>query len=313
MAFTGRKVVLAGNNSPAIEVLRLLLERLDAGSVLAVAPTEGSKHEWQPSLADAAHAAGVRCLQPADVNDPSTIAAVREHDADLLLSVYYTQIFKAPFLAAIRGPKINFHPALLPRHRGTAPLIWAIVSGDAMAGVTAHHIDEGIDTGAPIARKPFPIHHEDTGFDLHRKATRLVHRMAADLLNDLLTGRPLPNQEVGHHEPSYHGRADARLNHLNWKDSSHRIRNIVRALAHPFPGAYVIAGAERVILERVQSVEPSADLGSRPPGSVELPHGKGPLVWTSTGLLRIETWRDGDAMRSGEEMKRFLHEGMMLR
>lgn len=313
MGSTGSRIVLAGNNLPAVEVLHLLLERMDPASLLVLTPPDESRREWQPSLARAATVAGVRCLQPVDVNATDVVMEVQRHQPDLLLSVYYTQIFKAPFLASIAGPKINFHPALLPRHRGTAPLIWAIVEGDDSAGVTAHHIDEGIDTGPPILQRSVPINHDDTGFDLHLKASRLVHRMAADVLCGIWAGRPLSSPEVARHDPSYHGRADATLNHLNWKNSSQRIRNIVRALAHPLPGAYVIAGTQRLIVERLQPVRPSANLGRRPPGSIELPHDSGPLVWTATDLLRIEAWRDGDFVRPGEEMNSYLYEGMLLR
>ena len=88
--------------------------------------------------------------------------------------MYYTQLFRA-LLDAMRGRyALNFHPSLLPRHRGVAPLIWAIAEGDAKAGLTVHHIDADVDAGRIVMQRPLPIHRDDTGFSLHMKTAKLV-------------------------------------------------------------------------------------------------------------------------------------------
>src|SRR5262245_60949870 len=129
-----RRPVLAGNNEAAVLVLDLLLEEWAPADVLVIAPPGGAKHGWQPSLALHAAEHDVRVLEPEKVNDDEVVDELRRHGSDLLLSVYYTQLFRAPFLEAVDGPAVNFHPSLLPRHRGTAPLFWAIADGDEVDG-----------------------------------------------------------------------------------------------------------------------------------------------------------------------------------
>src|SRR5262249_39830458 len=153
--------VLAGNSHAAVYVLDLLLEAWPRDDILVIAAPDTKRHSWQPSLAERAAELDVRFIAPPKVNEPDVVQTVLDHHADLLLSVYYTQIFKAPFLEAINGPAVNFHPALLPKHRGTAPLIWAIAEGDTMAGLSVHELALGVDTGDLLYQRLLPIHPDD--------------------------------------------------------------------------------------------------------------------------------------------------------
>lgn len=279
------RVVLAGNNEAAVLVLELLLEALPVDHVLVIAPPGGPRHGWQRSLAHDAAQRGVRHLTPTDVNDVPTVDAVRAFGADLLLSVYYTKLFKAPFLDAVAGPKLNFHPSLLPRHRGTAPLIHAIAEGDRATGLSVHHIELGIDTGRLVYQRPLPILDQDTGWTLHQKMTRLVAAAAAELLRGVLSGAGLPEAFAQDGEPSYHASTDPRLNHLDWTASRRQVRDAVRALAPPLPGAYSVLRGRELVLAAVSEVE---DEGApRAPGTITIGR-DGPRVWAADGVLRVD-------------------------
>ena len=77
---------------------------------------------------------------------------------------------------------INLHPSLLPKYRGRAPLNWAILNGEKMLGLTAHWIDNGVDTGDIILQKSFHLHqNQDVGdalqiYPLYKSITRDVIR-----------------------------------------------------------------------------------------------------------------------------------------
>jgi methionyl-tRNA formyltransferase len=285
-----RRPVLAGNSQAAVNVLDLLLEGWARDDILVLAPPDDAKHGWQPSLGLAAKEREVEVLQPEKVNEQSILDALDRRETDLLLSVYYTQIFSPALLGSIRGPAINFHPSLLPRHRGTAPLIWAIVEGDTTTGVTMHVLAEGIDTGPTLDQRTLPIHPMDTGYSLHEKATNLVTAMAARLLRGLLAGEglPEPRDQIG--DASYHSRRDPSVNHVNWALSREEVRNIVRALAPPLPGAYSFIGDHRVVFEQVSPVE--AGTPARTPGMVEFRKPDGPaIIWATDGALAIDRFR----------------------
>ena len=232
-----RRPVLAGNNKAAVEVLELMLQLWDATEILVVAPPRGPQHSWQPSLAGHAATRGVEVVGPDDVNEGWIVDALRDRASDLLLSVYYTQIFSTSLLDVIHGPRLNFHPSLLPRHRGTAPLIWAIAEGDTQTGVSVHELTVGVDTGPILWQRPLPIHQDDTGYSLHLKAAALVRAIASDLLRRLQLGRDLPDPVAQSGNSTVHTSRDPQLNRIDWSQPDDRIRNIVRALAWPLPGA----------------------------------------------------------------------------
>jgi methionyl-tRNA formyltransferase len=269
-------------------------------AILVVAPPTAARGGWQEALASAARAAGAPTLEPENVNNAEVVAAIAAHHADLLLSVYYTQLFSDELRAAVEGPALNFHPSLLPRHRGTAPVIWAIVEGDAVTGLSVHHIDSGIDTGRLVCQRSLPIHPLDTGFQLHMKLALLARGVAAEILRYYLRGEGIPNGHEQTGETTVHTSRDPRVNHLDWTTSRERVRNIVRALAPPLPGAFVEVGGRRLILAEV---EPASAAGAPPrlPGMVETDAEGQALVWAADGALRISSVvADGQRVPGGE-------------
>jgi methionyl-tRNA formyltransferase len=275
--------VLAGNSLAGELVLDLVLERWPLDDVLVIAPLDTSKHGWQPSLGEAARARGCTLLQPERVNEASVLERVADHRPDLLLSVYYTQIFRPAFLALFDGPAVNFHPSLLPRHRGTAPLIWAMVEGDAEVGVTVHELTPGVDDGPIVAQQRLRVADDDTGYSLQLKIAHVARDLAASLLDRLIAGQGLGPTRPQAGAGSHHRKRDPSVNHIDWAQPRVRVRNIVRALAPPLPGAYTIVGGKTLVLEAV-GLGPET-LGR--PGAIEVRAGA-VLIWAADGALTIE-------------------------
>ena len=309
------RVILAGNNLAARLVLDLLLEALDPADVLVLAPPGGAHHAWQPSLAGHAHALGLRCIEPEDVNSPEAVAQLEAHGASLMLSVYYTQLFRDEVLAAVRGPALNFHPSLLPRHRGVAPLIWAIAEGDRATGLSVHHVDRGVDTGRLVWQRSLPIHPDDTGYELHLKMAAMVRAAAASLLRGWLAGDGLPDPWDQAGRASSHSLRDPSLNHLDFATERARVRDVVRALAPPLPGAFCLARGERLPLSRVEPVAGNGrDSLVKTPGMLEYLPGRVPVVWCADGPLRIDEFAHDGSPRRGTELHALtgLREGDLL-
>jgi methionyl-tRNA formyltransferase len=137
---------------------------------------------------------GLDVYQPERIKDPAAVDRIREAGADLHLVVAYGQIIPPPLLAVPRLGTVNVHASLLPRHRGAAPIVWAILSGDSQTGVTIMQMDVGLDTGPILAREATPIAPDETAGSLE---SRLAER-GADLLVTVLPG--LANGAV-HPEP----------------------------------------------------------------------------------------------------------------
>ena len=283
------RVIVAGNGQAAGEILTARAGSGGCEDLLGVAPPgEGMRHGWQPALAPTAQQLGVRLLQPVAVRSGDVFAEIAAFRPTLLLSVCYTQIFDDRLLGEVDGPALNFHPSLLPRHRGVAPLIWAIAEGDTRTGVTVHHLDTGIDTGDVVVQRSLAIHPLDTGYRLHQKTSRLMVGIGLDLLRRLAAGEALPVGEPQSGSSSEHRRSDPQLNHVDWDDGAERIRNVVRALAPPLPGAFFTHRSGQVVLAKVRSELRPRRARQAMVGSVELYDDGTPAVQAADGSVVVE-------------------------
>ncbi|MEA5144550.1 MAG: methionyl-tRNA formyltransferase, partial [Candidatus Limiplasma sp.] len=101
---------------------------------------------------------------------------------DLCVTAAFGQILSQEVLDVPRLGTVNVHASLLPRHRGSAPIAWAVLKGDPITGVTTMLTDAGIDTGDMLLRAQTPITPEDTTATL----TARLSQMGAQLLLETL-------------------------------------------------------------------------------------------------------------------------------
>ena len=102
--------------------------------------------------------------------------------ADYLFSVNNPKILNSKLLSKIKCNSINYHDSILPKNAGVNATSWAIINGDATAGVTWHLINEQIDKGDILIQKEYPIKQHDTAYHLNSQNFNL----AFESLNELL-------------------------------------------------------------------------------------------------------------------------------
>jgi methionyl-tRNA formyltransferase len=186
------------------------------------------------SLIAAASRFDAPILQPANVNAEEFVQTVAGLDVDLNLSISYNQILRRPVRETARLGSVNFHAGKLPYYRGRNVINWAIINGEIEIGLTAHYIDDGIDTGDLILQRTLPIGWTDTYGDVLCKvvsalpdlvleAVEMVARgRATRLPQSYLLGTYLPGRETGDEW-------------LDWSDSSRNLHNKVRPITRPSP------------------------------------------------------------------------------
>jgi methionyl-tRNA formyltransferase len=149
---------------------------------------------WVPacrrlSVAGVARAYGIPVHAPASVNAPEFVERVRhELRPDLIVSVAASQIFKEPLLRIPARGCVNVHGALLPRYRGMLPSFWTLLNGEREGGVTVHYMNPGIDDGAIIAQRRFPIHAGDTVETLIGRSKALGAELLTDVIGRIARG-----------------------------------------------------------------------------------------------------------------------------
>lgn len=131
------------------------------------------------STIDLAESAGIPVSvigKKADVEQATELAA-----GGICLSAGFTYIFSKQFLDKVEIC-INVHGSLLPKFAGARTLSWAIVDGEVESGVTVHRIDEGVDTGAILLQRSFPLSPFETTRSLARKTGNLEPSVVVDAL-----------------------------------------------------------------------------------------------------------------------------------
>ena len=148
----------------------------------------------------------------------------------------------------------NIHGSLLPKYRGRTPHVWAIINGENNAGITAHIIDSGCDSGKIIYQIEVPIEAEDTGAIMLEKYAKayypLINRVLCDVVNDQLSLKEQKEEEA-----TYFGKRTAADGEIDWNWTKETIKNWVRAQAHPYPGAFTFYEGRKVIIDKVSFYE----------------------------------------------------------
>jgi len=279
--------------------VRCLRVLLDAGVCVPLVVThrdDPSEHVWFARVADVAAEHGLPCEVADDPNAPEFVARARElaGPLDFVFSFYYRQLLAAPWLVMAKVGAFNLHGSLLPKYRGRAPVNWAVIHGERETGATLHVMNERPDSGAIVDQCAVPILGDDTAREVFAKVVVAAEVVLARSLPRLLDGSArFTPQDLS--QGSYCGGRRPEDGRIPDGATARQAHDMVRALAPPYPGAFVLVGGRRVFIERTQRAQ--APVGA-PGGGIRL-FSDGAVLWLLTqdgGALRILAARgDGDA------------------
>ena len=200
-----------------------------------------------PELKHIAERFNIPFVPVKNVNDTDFVASVKKENLDILVSMSFNQIFRTPILQSASQGIVNCHAGSLPRYRGRNILNWVIINGENEFGITAHYVDEGIDTGDIILQAKFAIDPDATYSDLLQKAHQECPRILISALDKLHDGTAerIPQSTLGH--GFYCGMRREGDEWINWNWPSQRIHNFIRGITAPAPGArFEIEGTEYI-------------------------------------------------------------------
>ena len=265
-----------------------LQQLLDQGAnVVAVVTHRDDPGEtiWFGSVAALATSRDIPVHTPDDPNVPAFVGEVRGLQPDLIFSFYYRRLLCPTLLAIPRLGAINLHGSLLPTYRGRAPINWVLVHGEATTGVTLHHMDAWADHGDIIAQRGVPIAIEDTALTLSRKLTAAARSLLAEMYPLIAAGRA-PRTPQDHGAGTTFRRRTPGDGLIDWARSAWQIYNLIRAVTHPFPGAFTFWDGRRVFLWC--ALPPGTQACGRPPGTIlGVGEGGGLTVATGHGILEV--------------------------
>ncbi|MDP9377534.1 MAG: methionyl-tRNA formyltransferase [Actinomycetota bacterium] len=277
------RIVVNGQQAFGAEVFNALLKRGE--DVVAVYCAPDKPGAGPDPLRQAAEAAGVPVRQPASFKTPEAVEEMQSLSPDLMVMAFVTLFVPEPVLNAPTRGSIQYHPSLLPRHRGPSAINWAIIGGEDITGVTVFWPDDGLDTGPVLLQREITIDEDDTLGSLYfdKLFPVGVEAMmdAVDLVRDSDDPPKLMQDETQATYESWCRKDDVEV---DWGKPVTEVYNLIRG-CDPRPGAWTMIGDERVSLFGARQVEGDE---SAQPGKLLDVSDEGLLIAASGGAIRIE-------------------------
>ena len=217
------------------------------------------------ALKDAAEAMGVPVFQFPTLRSSLAQQALRELDADIGVMAYVLQFAPQAFVTVPRYGTIQYHPSLLPKHRGPSSISWPIAMGETMTGVTIFRPTDGLDEGPVILQKSCAIGPDETLGDVY--FGKLFPLGVAALLEaaDLVVSHRHEEKVQDETHASYEGWMHEDESRIHWAQHVDLVYNLIRA-CNPAPGAWTELGGVRTFVYdvRKQPVRTFAAVAGKP-------------------------------------------------
>lgn len=265
---------------------RCLETLLDRGvNVTAVITYTDSPSEeiWFRSVADLARSRGIEPWLDRDLSDKDTLKAIKALKPKVIFSFYYRDIIPDKVLKLAKLGAFNIHGSLLPRYRGRACINWAVLNGETETGATLHRMTEKADRGNIVDQEVVSIDQGDTAKDVFLKVSDAATEILGRSLESIESGdaKGVPQDDT---LATLFGGRKPEDGLIRWDQSSKRIYDLIRAVTHPYPGAFSFFGDKKVLFWWGTPME-GTSLGK--PGSVLCLN---PMV-VSTGKGNLEIQR----------------------
>ena len=202
---------------------------------------------------------GLPVRHPTSLKDPDDQAAFAALKADVAVVVAYGLILPQSILEAPALGCLNIHASLLPRWRGAAPIQRAIMAGDATTGISIMAMEAGLDTGPVLLTRSVTIGEGETAGALHDRLADAGAGLIVEALDAFADLTPQPQSDDG---VTYAAKIDKTDAKVDWSRPARDVANHIRGLS-PNPGAYVVAGDERIKLLAARAID-----GNGTPGTV---------------------------------------------
>ena len=292
------RIVVNGQQPFGAEVFTALRERGE--DVVAVYCAPDRPGAGPDPLRAAAEAAGVPVRQPASFKDASVADELRELAPDLMVMAFVTLFVPEQVLSVPRLGSIQYHPSLLPRHRGPSAINWAIIGREPTTGVTIFWPDDGLDTGPVLLTREVVIEPDDTVGSLY--FDKLFPLGVAAMLDavDLVAAGDAPRILQDESQATYESWCRKSDVAIDWTRSSQDVGALVRG-SDPRPGAWTtLDGLVVECFEARPMLDAGADTDAAPGEVVEVAP-NGIVVATGDGVLRIGRVRvDGAKSPAGD-------------
>jgi methionyl-tRNA formyltransferase len=285
MSKDGYRIIFMGTPDFAVPTLIQLLHS-DHQVVAVVTQPDKKKGRGKklasPPVKEVAEQADIPVLQPTKIKTEEFLSELKSYTPDLIVVVAYGRILPKSIFTLPPLGCINVHGSLLPKHRGAAPIQWAIIAGDSKAGVTIMQMNEGMDTGDVLLRAEVDVALDETAGSLFIKLASLGAETLVTALTKLQNDDLSP-QKQDHENATKAPPLNKEMGLIDWSKSAEELQCLIRGL-DPWPSAYTYLDGKRYRLFSPKVVHKDSE---KPAGTVLLADNNGLLITTGSNALLV--------------------------
>lgn len=207
---------------------------------------------------------GIPVFQPTTLRDGEALEQLRTLNPELVVVAAYGRVLPKELLELPPMGCINVHSSLLPKYRGSAPINWAVVNGDAETGVTIMHMAQELDAGDIIDQVVTPIDPDETVDQVHDRLAALGGDLLIRVVDSIRNGtaKRTPQDPA---QVTYAPMLSRELCPIDWTMSAKAIHNKVRGLT-PWPATSTDAFTEQPV--KVFSVAETGETTGKTAGTI---------------------------------------------
>lgn len=274
------RLIVHGQQAYGKSVLEAILEK-DVDEVVAVYCAPDKEGRPLDPLKEFALEKDLPVFQPDSYKNPDVWEQLASHDADLCVMAYVLLFVPEEALNVPKYGSIQYHPSMLPWHKGPSSINWPIIMGKEKTGLTIFWPDNGLDTGPILLQKEVDIGPDDTlGSVYFDKLYPLgVEAMmeSIELVRDGNAPRVVQDPDDG----SYEGWCRKDDVQIDWGKGTDEVYNLIRG-ANPQPGAWTTFNGNEVKIFDSRKVDASGE-----PGSLLSIDDGGAVIATGDGAIRV--------------------------
>lgn len=294
------RIVFMGTPDFAVPSLQALI---DAGHDVCAVYTQPDKPQGRkqiltaPPVKTLALEHDIPVFQPNTLKNEDEQARLRELAPEVIIVVAYGKLLPKAVLDIPPHGCINVHGSLLPRWRGAAPIQWAVIAGDEMAGVTTMQMAEGLDTGDMLLTYETKVGEKETAGELFDRLAQSGAELLTQTLVKLDEITPRPQDDA---QSCYAHMLDKQMAVIDWNKSAHEIDCLIRGL-NPWPIALTTLSGERLKVFAAEKAngrgEPGTVLEADPKKGLTVACGEGALGLTEIQLVGGKRMKATDFLR----------------
>lgn len=288
------RIVVHGQEAFGKAVLERLLERGE--NVVAVFCAPDKEGKARDPLAEFAAEKGLPVHQPKSWKTPEALELMRSVKPDVCIMAYVTLFVPQPVIDAPTFGTFQYHPSLLPLHRGPSAISWPIAMGKTHTGLSIFWPDEGLDEGPILLQKECDIGPDETLGDVYFKKLFPLGVDAMIESLDLVRDGKAPKIPQDHSKATYEYRFKKELAEIDWSKPVDDVYNLIRSV-NPAPAAWTRHNGQRIDIFDSRRAE-----GTGKPGEVLSVSDQGIVIAASGGAIRVIRLRaDGGQKISSAE------------